>query len=64
MEVLLISVLAAILIVWLYFYLPAMMAIDRNRSATIWVLISLVGSPLLAVLLLFALGDAPEDEEA
>ncbi|MBT8424377.1 MAG: hypothetical protein KJO67_05335 [Silicimonas sp.] len=43
---------------WLYILLPAQMAGNRNRSALIWVLISLVGSPLLAVLLLIALGDA------
>lgn len=49
---------------WLYIYVPATMASNRNRSAIIWVLISLVGSPLLAVLLLFALGDAAEEKKA
>lgn len=44
--------------VWLYFLLPADMARDRNRDPFVWVLISIVGSPLLAILLLTALGDA------
>ncbi len=51
------------LVVWLFIFLPASMAERRNRSIFIWVLISLVGSPLLAVLLLLALGDAPEEQE-
>lgn len=41
---------------WLYIFLPAGMAERRNRSALVWVLISLFGSPILAVLLLLALG--------
>jgi len=44
--------------IWLYLFLPAQMAGKRNRSAMVWVLIALVGSPLLAILLLIALGDA------
>lgn len=44
---------------WLCVLLPADMARNRNRSAVIWVLISLCGSPLLAVLLLLALGNSP-----
>ena len=44
-------------VLWLYFLLPASMARNRNRSALIWVLISLFGSPILAVLLLLALGE-------
>lgn len=55
--------MAIFLVVWLYIILPAQMAGTRNRSAVIWVLISFVGSPLLAILLLLALGDAPSDEE-
>jgi len=42
--------------IWFIFVLPANMARDRNRSPGLWVLISLVGSPLLAILLLMALG--------
>lgn len=44
---------------WLYVLLPAGMARKRNRSALIWVLIGLFGSPILAVLLLLALGERP-----
>jgi uncharacterized BrkB/YihY/UPF0761 family membrane protein len=46
-------------VLWLYFLLPARMARNRNRSAFIWVLIGLFGSPILAVLLLLALGNSP-----
>ena len=49
---------ALVFLLWLYILLPAGMASDRNRSPFVWVLISLVGSPLLAILLLIALGDA------
>ncbi|WP_374373044.1 hypothetical protein [Tabrizicola sp.] len=45
--------------IWIIFVLPANMAAKRGRSPGIWVLISLVGSPPLAILLLIALGDAP-----
>ena len=51
------------LLIWLYVLLPASMAERRNRSIFIWVLISLLGSPFLAVLLLLALGDASEEQE-
>lgn len=47
------------LVLWLYVLLPAGMARRRNRSACIWVLIGLFGSPFLAVLLLLALGNSP-----
>lgn len=47
------------LVLWLYIFLPAGMARRRNRSAFIWVLIGLFGSPILAVLLLLALGNRP-----
>ena len=49
--------LAVFLVVWFYILLPAGMAERRNRSQLIWVLISLVASPILACLLLLALGD-------
>ena len=45
--------------VWLVILLPAGMAEDRNRSALLWVLVSLFGSPVLAILLLMALGARP-----
>lgn len=43
---------------WFAILLPARMAAARGRSGLLWVLISLAGSPLLAILLLIALGDA------
>lgn len=46
-------------VLWLYVLLPAGMARRRNRSAFIWVLIGLFGSPILAILLLLALGNSP-----
>ncbi|MCW9042318.1 MAG: hypothetical protein OQK05_03145 [Pseudopelagicola sp.] len=51
---------ALVFVLWLYIILPAGMATARGRSAVIWVLISLVGSPLLAILLLLALGNAQD----
>jgi hypothetical protein len=52
------GLLALWLCIWLYILLPADMAERRNRSKLIWVLVSLFGSPILACLLLLALGDA------
>lgn len=53
-----IGLIALFFVLWLYILLPAGMAGRRSRSQLIWVLISLVGSPILACLLLLALGDA------
>jgi fumarate reductase subunit D len=53
-----IGLIALFFVLWLYILLPAGMADRRSRSQLIWVLISLVGSPILACLLLLALGDA------
>jgi hypothetical protein len=55
---LIVFLIAIAFVVWLYILLPAGMAERRNRSQIIWVLISLVGSPILACLLLLALGNA------
>lgn len=52
------GLLALFIVLWLYILLPAGMAERRSRSQLIWVLISLFGSPILACLLLLALGDA------
>lgn len=53
-----IGLVALLIVAWIYIFLPAGMAARRNRSQFIWILISLVGSPILACLLLLALGDA------
>lgn len=50
-------VAASLFVFWLYILLPVGMASRRNRSALVWVLISLVVSPFVAVLLLLVLGD-------
>ena len=49
---------AVVIAIWLWIFVPAQMAKRRHREVGIWVLISLAGSPLLAILLLIALGDA------
>jgi hypothetical protein len=48
---------------WIYVLLPADMASDRHRSAFGWVLVSLMFSPLLACLLLWLLGDNPNQPD-
>jgi hypothetical protein len=45
--------------IWIFILVPAGMARARGRGQLVWVLVSLIFSPLLAVLLLWALGDAP-----
>lgn len=48
------------LVLWLYIFLPAEMARDRGRSALAWVLVSLIASPILAILLLWLVGPADQ----
>ncbi|MCV2448977.1 hypothetical protein [Paracoccus sp. DMF] len=48
---------------WLYILLPAGMAAKRGRSAFGWVLLSILFSPILACLLLWLLGDDPNQRE-
>jgi hypothetical protein len=43
---------------WLYILVPARMARSRGRSAVVWVLLSLIFSPVLAIFFLWFLGDA------
>jgi hypothetical protein len=52
------GLLALFFVIWLYILLSAGMAERRNRRQVIWVLFSLVESPLLVCLLLLVLGDA------
>ncbi len=49
---------AVVMYVWwqLCISLPYQMAQDRNRDGVAWVLISLIGSPFLAIFLLWLLG--------
>ncbi|NBT33506.1 MAG: hypothetical protein EBT13_16845 [Rhodobacteraceae bacterium] len=54
-------IIALIFAVWLAIFLPLALARKRNRRGWVWVLISLLLSPIAAILLLFALGAAEED---
>jgi hypothetical protein len=56
----LIALMALIFAIWFVVILPARMAQRRGRSALVWVAISLIGTPLLAILLLVALGPVTE----
>ncbi len=44
--------------VWLFILVPMDMSAARNRDMAGWVLVSLVGSPLLAIVALLILGKA------
>ncbi len=57
---LIVGLAALYITLWLFILLPARMAEARGRSAIGWVLVSLFFSPLLAVFLLWVLGDAPD----
>ena len=58
------GLLGLLLVLWFFIFLPADMARNRNRSALGWVLMSVLFSPILAILLLALLGKAPSDERA
>lgn len=55
---LIVGLAALYITLWLFILLPARMAEARGRSAIGWVLVSLFFSPILAVFLLWLLGDA------
>lgn len=57
MSAILISALVIWLTIWLVFLLPARMARDRGRDPVAWVLVALLGTPFLAIFLLWVLGD-------
>jgi hypothetical protein len=46
------------LLIWLFILLPIEMAQARNRSAVVWVLVSLLLSPFVAIIALALLGSA------
>ncbi len=56
---LLLGFVALVFLFWFSIILPAQMAASRGRNWFIWICISVIGTPLLAILLLIALGDAP-----
>lgn len=57
---LIVGLAALYITLWLFILLPARMAEARGRSAIGWVLVSIFFSPILAVFLLWVLGDAPD----
>ncbi len=57
---LLFGLVALYFVVWVLILLPARMATSRGRSALVWVLVSLLFSPVLACLLLLLLGGGPQ----
>jgi len=52
------AALVLYLVLWLYVLLPAGMAKKRGRSQAIWVVVSVLVTPFLAILLLWAFRDA------
>ena len=48
--------LAVVFAFWLYIVVPAQMAERRERSAMGWVLISIIFSPIIAIIALLVLG--------
>jgi hypothetical protein len=44
-------------VIWLAILLPHRMAVDRKRDGTAWVLVSLLGSPFVAIIGLWILGE-------
>jgi len=56
------SLIVLIFVIWFWIFLPLQMANRRNRSAVIWLLISILFSPILAILLLLALGNDKSPE--
>lgn len=54
------GILVFSLMIWLYFILPRKMARKRGRSATGWMLIFWIISPIWGAILLNILGDSSE----
>ena len=53
-------IIALILILWLYIFLPAKMARKRGRSAIGWVFLFWIISPLWGIIVLLVLGDSKQ----
>ena len=53
-------ILALIVILWLYIFLPAKMARKRGRNAIGWVLLFWIISPLWGIIVLLVLGDSKQ----
>jgi len=46
--------------IWLCIFVPMNMAKNRGRSALLWVLVSILISPLVSIIVLYAMGPAEE----
>ena len=55
-----ILIIALILILWLYIFLPAKMARKRGRSTIGWILLFWIISPLWGIIVLLVLGDSKQ----
>ncbi len=53
-------IIALILILWLYIFLPAKMARKRGRSTIGWILLFWIISPLWGIIVLIVLGDSKQ----
>ena len=53
-------IIALILILWLYIFLPAKMARKRGRSVIGWILLFWIISPLWGIIVLLVLGDSKQ----
>lgn len=47
-------------LLWLWIIVPAKMAKKRHREPATWVILSVIASPLVAIIALLAVGDADE----
>jgi|GEM_PF-1620743 len=56
-----IAILGLWFVLWLCVVVPYETAIKRDRDGVFWVLVSIIGSPILAILLLWYLGTAYYD---
>jgi hypothetical protein len=52
-----IAALTVWIVIWLWIVLPYRMAERRKRDGFVWVAISIIGTPLLAILLLLVAGE-------
>lgn len=53
-------IIALVLILWFYIFLPAKMAKKRGRSAIGWILLFWIISPLWGSIVLLVLGDSKQ----
>ena len=59
----LVGPIVVIFCIWLWVIVPAKMAKKRHREPAIWVILSVIASPLVAIIALLAVGDADERKD-